>query len=108
MAKLVYKAALADLVLLVALYFVLQDLAWRAYYSGVPHAGVSGYAPSSSYSVLIRYFAMAGSAVNLTSPSTLDWVQLLGLALVVVNAWLAYGIYRSRAARAATSQGTTP
>ena len=94
-----YKVALADLALLAALYFVLQDLAWRTYYAGTPHAAVSGYAPSFSYSFFTRFFTMAGSGVSLTSPPTLDWVQVLALALVVVNGWFAYREYRARRAR---------
>jgi len=96
MVKTVYKVAAVDLVLLILLYYVLQDLAWRTYYAGTPHVPGSPYTPSFSYSVLIRYFTMAGSNVSLTSPPTLDWVQLLVLVLVVVNGWFVYHVYRSR------------
>ena len=96
MVKLLYKVAAVDFVLLVLLYYVLQDLAWRAYYAGTPHVPGSPYTPSFSYSILIRYFTMAGgNNLNLTSPPTLDWVQLLVLILVAVNGWFAYHAYRS-------------
>ena len=89
--RLVYKVALVDLVLVYALFSVLQDLDWRTYYAGTPHAAVpSGYAASFSYSVHTRFFTMSAGNVTLTSPPTLDWVQLVVIALVVVNAWFAY------------------
>jgi len=97
MVKAIYKVAAVDLVLLTLLYYVLQDLAWRAYYAGTPHVPGSPYTPSFSYSILTRYFTMGGSSVPLTSPPTLDWVQLIVLILVAVNGWFAYHAYRSRA-----------
>jgi hypothetical protein len=105
MVKMVYKVAAVDLVLLALLYYVLQDLAWRAYYAGTPHVPGSPFAPSFSYSILIRYFTMAGSKVSLTSPPTLDWVQLIVLVLVAVNGWFAYNAYRSR--KASIDRGTS-
>ena len=96
MVRLVFKVAAVDLVLLTLLYYVLQDLAWRAYYAGTPHVPGSPYAASFSFSILTRYFTMAGNNVSLTSPPTLDWVQLLVLVLVAVNGWFAYHAYRSR------------
>jgi len=105
MVKTVYKVAAVDFVLLTLLYYVLQDLAWRTYYAGTPHVPGSPYAPSFSYSILIRYFTMAGNNVSLTSPPTLDWVQLLVLVLVAVNGWFAYRVYRSR--KASIDRGTS-
>jgi len=43
--------------------------------------------------------------VSLTSPPTLDWVQLLVLVLVAVNGWFAYRVYRSR--KASIDRGTS-
>jgi len=109
MVKTVYKVAAVDLVLLTLLYYVLQDLAWRAYYAETPHVPGSPYAASFSYSILIRYFTMAGnmagSTVSLTSPPTLDWIQLLVLVLVAVNGWFAYRAYRSR--KSSIDRGTS-
>lgn len=96
MLRLVYKVAFVDLGLLASMYFILQDLAWRAYYAGTPHAAVSGYVPSDGFSVFVRYFTMAGSGVSLTSPPTLDWVQVIVLLLVAINGWLAYQMYLTR------------
>lgn len=91
MVRLVYKVALIDLLLLVALYFVFGDLAWRAYYAGTAHAGlVRGYGSAFSYSLLTRTFTMTGGAIPLVSPPTLDWVQVLVYLLVVLNGWFAY------------------
>lgn len=106
MVRLAYKVALADLVLLAALYFVLQDLAWRAYYAGTPHAAVPGYVPSDTYSIFTRFFTMAGSGVSLTSPPTLDWVQLLVVALVALNGWFAYRAYSLKPRQVAVAAQT--
>jgi hypothetical protein len=94
--KLGYKVLFVDLLALVALYFVLQDLSWRTYYAMTPHAAVSGYTPSFSYSIFTRYFTMAGSGVSLTSPPTLDWVQILAVGLLLVNGWFLYVILTER------------
>jgi hypothetical protein len=96
MIRTAYKVALVDLVLVIALYFVFQDLAWRDYYAGTPHARVSGYSPSTSYSLLVRLFTMAGGSLSLTSPPTLDWVQVIAYVLVAVNGWLVYALLKSR------------
>ena len=99
MVKLLYKVLLADIVLVVALYFVLQDLSWRAYYAMSPHdacGGLCGYTPSSGYSLFTRFFTMAGNGVSLTSPPTLDWVQVLAVALLVANGWYLYTVLMAR------------
>ena len=90
----------ADVVLLAGLYFVLQDLSWRSGYAASPHDRCAGtfcsYAPSFSYNVLTRYFTMSGSGLPggaITSPATLDWVQVFLLALVVINVWYGYTIW---------------
>lgn len=107
MVRLAYKVAFADFFLLVALASVLQDLAWRAYYAGTPHASVpSGYSAASSYSLLTRVFTMSGGSVSLASPVTLDWVQVLVLALVLVNGWFAFRVYASRRVHPLQAPGT--
>jgi hypothetical protein len=90
---------LADLVIVGALAGVLQDLQWRASYAASPHAGVAGYTPSFSYSLIVRFFTMAGNGSQLTSPPTLDWVQVLIYLLVAINGWFAYRVLVSRRAR---------
>jgi hypothetical protein len=99
MVRLVYKVAAVDLVLVTALYLVLQDLSWRSYYAGTPHVPGSPYIPGSSYSLLTRAFTMAGGPLPLISPPTLDWVQLIVYLLVVINAWFAYTALKSMRSR---------
>lgn len=99
MFRLRYTVLLADLILVVALYFVLQDLSWRSYYALAPHdrcGGLCSYTPSTSYSLLTRFFTMAGNGVSLTSPPTLDWVQILAVVLVALNGWYLYSELRAR------------
>lgn len=93
------KVALADIVLLFALYSVFKDLQWRTGYGASLHSACPlscSYSPSFSYSLLIQFFTLAGNGVRLTSPPTLDWVQLLAYVLVVLNAWYAYQTLKSR------------
>lgn len=93
-----YKVLLVDLLFVVALYFVFSDLSWRTYYAMSPHdacGGLCSYTPSFSFSLLTRFFTMAGNGVSLTSPPTLDWVQVIVVLLVAVNGWTAFDSYRS-------------
>jgi hypothetical protein len=104
MVRTVFKVLTADVVLLIALYYVIQDLQWRTSYATSPHANaLHGYSPSFAYNLFTRIFTMSGSGLSLTSPPTLDWVQVLAVALLAINAWYAYVTLTKRRA-AATSQ----
>ena len=95
--KLWYKVLLADIVLVVALYFVLGDLNWRTSYAALPHNACGGfctYTPSFGYGLFTRIFTMSGNGVKLTSPPMLDWVQVLALLLLLVNGWYLYVFLR--------------
>src|SRR5260370_20787816 len=94
-----WKVVSADVVILFGLYSALQDLQWRTGYAASLHSACPqfcSYSPSFSYSLLTQFFILAGNGVRLTSPLTLDWVQLLGYALVGLNAWFAYKTLKSR------------
>ncbi len=94
-----YKVLLFDLVVVIALYFVLSDLSWRSYYAMSPHdacGGLCSYTPSFGYSILARFFTMAGNGTSLTSPPTLDWVQVIAVALLLVNGYYLYLVLHSR------------
>ncbi len=89
----------ADIILLVGEYYVIQDLQWRATYAASVHNACGGpcsYAPSFSYNLLTQFFTMSGGRLPLVSPPTLDWVQALVLALVLVNGWFAYKVIKDR------------
>ena len=99
MIRTALKVFVADVVLLMAVFYVLQDLQWRSNYAASPHAvclQVCSYAPSFSYGILTQVFTMAGNGVRLSSPPTLDWVQAIVYVLVVINAWFAYVLLKSR------------
>ena len=90
---------LVDVVLVVAMIFVIQDLQWRASYASSLHYACPqpcSYSSSFSYSVLSRFFTMSGNGVSLTSPPNIDWVQVLAVLLVAINAWFAYTILSKR------------
>ncbi len=104
------KVALADIVLLFALYSALEDLQWRTGYAASLHSACPqfcSYSPSFSYSLLTQFFTLAGNRVRLTSPPTLDWVQLLAYVLVALNAWYAYKTLKSRKLRPRSDSGQT-
>ncbi len=102
------KVASADIVLLFGLYSVLQDLQWRIGYAASLHSACPrfcSYSPSFSYSLLTQFFTLAGNGVRLTSPPTLEWVQLIVYVLVVLNAWYAYKALKSRRLKRQTNIG---
>jgi hypothetical protein len=95
MFKTALKVIGVDIVLLAAEFYVMQDLQWRSSYA----AGTLRYSSSFSYSVLTQFFTMTSNTLRLTSPPTLDWVQTLAYAFVVVNIWFAYVAVKSRRSR---------
>jgi hypothetical protein len=86
-----FVLAVFDLLTLAFLYFVLQDLAWRASYVESEHL-----IPGNSYSLFIRVFSITGSTVQfqLVSPPALDWVQVIIAALVLVNGFYVLRVLR--------------
>ena len=87
---------LADAMLLLAVFYVVGDLQWRVAYASSPHGHTTGYAASFSYSIFTQVFTMSGSGVTLSSPLTLDWIQVLALVLVVLNGWYVYSLVARR------------
>ena len=85
------KALVADVVMVVAAYFVTADLQWRSGY-----AASEGLTPSTSYLPFIRVFTMTGRSFPLQSPPTLDWLQVLAAAFILVNIWYAAGALANR------------
>lgn len=79
------EVAAINVVLLLLLYFVTADQAERTAY-----AAREGLAFLFSKSILVQTSVLQGSRGALQSPLTLDWVQLLVGALVVVDVLFAY------------------
>jgi hypothetical protein len=103
MVRTIFKVLAVDIVLLVALFYVLQDLQWRSNFAASLHRACSppcGYSTSYSYSLLTRFFTMSGNGVGLTSPPTLDWIQVITLVLVAINAWFVYVTLTKQGAKA--------
>jgi len=100
MVRTIFKVLIADAILLIAEFYIIQDLEWRTAYAASLHGACSprlcSYSPSFSYNFLVRFFTMAGNGVSLTSPPTLDWAQLLAYILIVINVWFAYTILTKR------------
>ncbi len=74
------RIILVNWVVLALVYLAELDLAFRNSY-----AGSLNFAPSSGYSVLTHVFTMTGRGITLVSPLTLDWVQVLIIALLAVD-----------------------
>ena len=97
-----------DAHLLVSLGYVLSDLQWRVAYAATSVGHERGYAPSFMYSVFTQVFTLKGpsGSLALTSPPTLDWVQVLAVLLVLLNGWWLYTSLSSRR-KAPTAQPLT-
>ncbi len=86
-----------NLVLLLFLYWVTLDQAER-----VAYASREGLAFQILHSVLTQTSNLIGSAGPLQSPLTLDWVELLAIAILGFDALVVYGaVARRRRARTA-------
>jgi hypothetical protein len=99
MVRTIFKVLVVDVILLIAEFYVIQDLDWRTGYAASLHQACPrfcSYSPSFSYNLLVRSFTMVGNGVSLTSPPTLDWVQLLAYILIVINVWFGYSILAKR------------
>jgi hypothetical protein len=83
--------AVLDLLALTFLYFVSQDLAWRASY-----VRSEDLVPSTAYSLFIHTFSIAGNTVQfpLVSPPALDWVQVGIAALILANGSFVFSLIR--------------
>lgn len=112
MVRTAFKVAAVDLVLLVALAFVVKDLDWRSSYAASFHGAcfpnLCSYTPSFTYNVLIQFFTMTGNGSKLTSPPSLDWVQVIAYILVAVNAWFVYTLLVKRRSKSLFSEGPAP
>lgn len=101
MDRTIYWLAAIDAVLIAAFAYVYEDLLWRTAYAESVHTACTqgcSYSASFSFGVLTRVFTMAGNGVVLTSPLTLDWVQVILVLLVVANGLYAFSFLRSRRA----------
>lgn len=84
MVRTAVKVALFDAAVLVALLLVLNDLSTRTSYA-------RSWMPSTSYLPFLRVFSMVRTcrlpcvSMTLTSPPTLDWVQVLVVLLLASN-----------------------
>jgi hypothetical protein len=104
LVKTYLKVVLVDILILIALYYVVADQQSRVSYAASPHGHTSvGYSVSFGYSLFTQIFTMSGPGVTLSSPPTLDWIQVLVFALVLLNGWFLYSVYRGRS-RAPASQ----
>jgi hypothetical protein len=94
--KNLFKTVIADVLLLTAEYFVLQDQGRRTAYAASLHSACPvpcGYSTSYAYGILTQFFTMMGQGVSLTSPPTLDWTQVLVVLLIIVNGWFLYSLF---------------
>ncbi len=84
------KVLWVDLALLLAAIAVWADEQGRVAYA--PKIGLHG---SFDYSILVQSFSLTGGSINLQSPPTLSWIQVMAVLFIVVNA--GYLLRRDRA-----------
>ncbi len=89
--SLLLRAAAINAVLLALTYLVYQDLSFRDRY-----AQQLNFSPSTSYSAFSHVLTLTGGTTTLSSPVTLDWVQLLVLALVATDVVYVLGFLRMK------------
>jgi len=85
------KIAVINALLLILAYLVYQDLSSRDAY-----AHELAFSPSTSFSLFSRVFSLTGRGTILVSPLTLDWPQVLILALIVFDIYSLLGILLRR------------
>ncbi|HYC11427.1 MAG TPA: hypothetical protein VEC02_02045 [Nitrososphaerales archaeon] len=99
------KVMITDVILIILAILVVEDLRWRVTYAASPHLAcispqgnpmICSFSPSYSVWPLVQSFTMNGNGERLVSPPTLSWIQVIVIALVVVNVWL---VWRGRSQR---------
>jgi len=109
--KLTIEVLVVDAVLLILTYLLYSDELWRtgcALGNGLNCSIRSD--PSFSYSLFTRFFSMRNNTMLLTSPPTLDWIQVIAAILVLVNVWYLLRIIARRKSSPPTvfRQGVDP
>lgn len=103
------KALIADLALLTLAFLVIQNLQSRAAYAATPRAACESLCSSYfSHGILTQFLSLTENGGTLVSPPSLDWLQVLSLALVVVNVWFVYRFYVNRREAMASKSSTSP
>lgn len=102
------EVAVTDALLLVGTYLVIVNRQWKINCAlGLTTDCTPRNSPHFAYSVFTVYFSMNSSLtphVLLTSPPSLDWVQVFVAALVVINAWYLITHLRERSKGSALVQ----
>ena len=98
MVRTAIKVLLVDVVLLVGMYYVIKDIAWRSSCTmAFPQCRYS--VASFQYSPLTYVTTLSSGGIPLVSPLTVDWIQLFTAVLIVLNLWFVYSYLRSRRAK---------
>jgi hypothetical protein len=91
MARLGITVVVADLILVGALFLVLQDVQMRIDCSlSACQPSIARSSAGYDYSILTKSLSFMADGKPLASPPMLDWVQVLVLAIAVLNAWAIY------------------
>jgi hypothetical protein len=91
LASTALKVAVVNLgALLLGVIVYLNRLSRDAYASAL------GFHPSTSYSFLTLTFSMKGKGELLTSPPSLDWIQVVALVAALLDLYYLYGEFRAR------------
>lgn len=98
------EIAISNVVLLAAIAAVLQDQAGRlAYFRSL------GFIPSTTYYPFFYITSAVNGSTRIQGLLTLDWVQVLGAALIILDLGFAVSFMRHRRlAKEQVSPATTP
>jgi hypothetical protein len=89
-SSLVYLVA-TNAILLVLIWWVFQDYAYRASYWRS-----MGFTPSTTYSPFFYVTSAVRGSTYIQGQVTLDWTQVLGAVLVVIDVVFLIGVLRRR------------
>lgn len=79
----------SNAIILLLIWWVFQDYAYRAtYWRGM------GFTPSTSYSPFFFVTSAVRGSTHIQGQLTLDWTQVLGVLLLVIDATFLFGLWR--------------
>jgi len=106
MVRALLEVLVVDVLGLAGIFFVNQDIGMRIDCTVPGCTNLARTSVGYSYSILTKTLSVTvrnASWRTVVSPPTLDWIQVLGVALVAVNLWYVYRAVTGRRQRAPPS-----
>jgi len=93
MVRALFEVLVVDVLGLAGIFFVNQDIGMRISCTIPGCTDLTRTSLGFSYSIFVKSFSMNVKNAywrTVVSPPTLDWIQVLGVALVAINLWYLY------------------